>query len=227
MPLKIAVSPLADLSRAVSAFRPDHVVSLLTEGEWQGMRRPPLSLPRLQLAVLDTGPLPLDAESLARWEDCPLKPMSRRDVDELLCLGLRLGRKHPDREVRVLLHCHAGCSRSPAAALLLLAQEDGPGNEARSWERLMEACPQGVYPTGHILALGDRALGREGRLLGVWLEAMRGRGAVSGPVSPDEIRAAAAKAAPAKPAAPAGLLRPALVEERPFQGILRASFARA
>jgi predicted protein tyrosine phosphatase len=61
---------------------------------------------------------------------------------------------------RVLVHCHGGYSRSPAAAMLLawsLGAGAGAIERGINWRE--------AYPNRRILALGDAALGTGGALL--------------------------------------------------------------
>jgi predicted protein tyrosine phosphatase len=63
----------------------------------------------------------------------------------------------------LLLHCYAGVSRSTAAALIALVL-NADGREMEAAQLLREAAPH-AQPNPRIVALGDRLLGREGRLV--------------------------------------------------------------
>lgn len=65
----------------------------------------------------------------------------------------------------LLCQCFAGISRSPAAALLCLAEWMGPGREREAVRRVIEARPAAVPHRG-LVKLGDGLLGRAGRLVG-------------------------------------------------------------
>lgn len=65
---------------------------------------------------------------------------------------------------RLLVHCHAGISRSSAIALTILAARMGPGSERRAAEELFRIRPEAV-PNLHVVALADRILARGGHLL--------------------------------------------------------------
>lgn len=86
-------------------------------------------------------------------------------VEQILELGAALLADAP-ADPQVLVHCHAGVSRSVAAAYLLLALEDGPGQERQSYERLRQAWGSRLAPTPNaaLVRMGDEALGRGGRL---------------------------------------------------------------
>ena len=64
---------------------------------------------------------------------------------------------------RLLLHCLAGSSRSPAAALIAMAAKE-PGNELEQALNLRCIAPQ-AQPNGRLIQLGDEALGAGGRLI--------------------------------------------------------------
>jgi predicted protein tyrosine phosphatase len=67
------------------------------------------------------------------------------------------------RDEALLVHCFAGISRSTAAALIALVLE-ADGREMEAAQRLREAAPH-AQPNGRIVALADRLLGRQGRLV--------------------------------------------------------------
>ena len=63
----------------------------------------------------------------------------------------------------LLVHCHAGVSRSTAALLSLLAQANPRENEDRLFERLRQIRPQ-AWPNSLMIKYADDLLGRAGRL---------------------------------------------------------------
>ena len=83
------------------------------------------------------------------------------DVTRLLEFGTRLdGEAH----AHLLVHCHAGISRSAAALALLIAQAmpDQPAAAIFNW--ILEIRPQ-IWPNLRIIEFGDAELGRGGRLI--------------------------------------------------------------
>src|ERR1700735_3285010 len=64
----------------------------------------------------------------------------------------------------LLIHCHAGISRSTAATLMILAQAHPHEGEAAIAERLIEIRPQ-AWPNSRMIAFADELLDRDGRLL--------------------------------------------------------------
>lgn len=67
-------------------------------------------------------------------------------------------------DTSLLLHCHAGASRSPGVAYIYLAMRLGPGNEDRAFAELFEFTNK-PWPSRHLVELADEELGLEGRLL--------------------------------------------------------------
>jgi predicted protein tyrosine phosphatase len=97
-------------------------------------------------------------------EDQPLGGMTPPNAEHLAAI-LQFGRKLPvDRPVRLLVHCHAGVSRSTASAVVLLAQRE-PARDPH--DIVAEICrdrPQ-AWPNLRIIEIGDELLGRRGGLV--------------------------------------------------------------
>ncbi len=74
-----------------------------------------------------------------------------------------------DRQGAMFVHCYAGVSRSTAAALSILCHYN-PGREMEAAAALRQAAPH-AKPNGRIVALADRVMGLDGRLVGA-VEAM-------------------------------------------------------
>jgi predicted protein tyrosine phosphatase len=64
----------------------------------------------------------------------------------------------------LLCQCFAGISRSPAAALLCLAEWTGPGRERECVEQILAIRPAAL-PHRDLVRYGDRVLRRDGKLL--------------------------------------------------------------
>lgn len=98
-----------------------------------------------------------------RFEDLDYGPPSvTLPTREHARLVLEFGRKHADGTL--LVHCAAGVGRSPAAALVVLADRYGPGREADALEDLLVLRPEAV-PNLALTAAADAELGRGGALL--------------------------------------------------------------
>ena len=83
----------------------------------------------------------------------------RAHVEALLAFGRRL----PD-DAHLLVHCHAGISRSTAAAAALLLQAHPETDEEELIARIAALRPQ-AWPNLRMMAFADALLGRRGRLL--------------------------------------------------------------
>jgi predicted protein tyrosine phosphatase len=80
------------------------------------------------------------------------------DIDAILAFGREAGDMH-----HLLIHCHAGISRSTAAMLMILAQAHPNEIEDAIVERLLEIRPQ-AWPNSRMIRFADELLGRHGRL---------------------------------------------------------------
>jgi predicted protein tyrosine phosphatase len=87
-----------------------------------------------------------------------------RHVEEMLAFGEAFRRDLAvRREAHLLIHCHAGISRSTAAMTTLLAQAHPEETEERIFERLVVIRPQ-AWPNSRMIGFADDLLGRQGRL---------------------------------------------------------------
>ncbi len=97
-------------------------------------------------------------------EDTPgLIGPTEAQVEQLLAFGRDLDRE-PASQAHLLVHCHAGVSRSSASMALLLAQAmpDTPGEAI--FAEILRIRRQ-IWPNLRIVEMGDRALGRDGDLV--------------------------------------------------------------
>jgi predicted protein tyrosine phosphatase len=84
-------------------------------------------------------------------------------VAEILSLGSRL-LKGSQADAHLLIHCHAGVSRSTASMALILAQALPDVTASRIFEEMLRIRPQ-AWPNLRILELGDVQLDRHGDLV--------------------------------------------------------------
>jgi predicted protein tyrosine phosphatase len=82
---------------------------------------------------------------------------------ELLTFGREL-RREPRANAHLLVHCHAGISRSTASMALLLAQALPAVSGERIFDAILCIRPQ-AWPNLRILEIGDQQLGRGGGLV--------------------------------------------------------------
>lgn len=85
-------------------------------------------------------------------------------VEQILQFGTSLREGVSERvEGHLLVHCHMGISRSTAAMLTLMAQNDPLAGEDELFERLRAVRPQ-AWPNSVMIGFADAQLGRGGRL---------------------------------------------------------------
>jgi predicted protein tyrosine phosphatase len=103
-------------------------------------------------------------------ESGPGMPQVEQVIREFLGL---LKEVHDSRDTRMVLHCHGGVSRSPAACYIALASFLGPGREAEAFDKLLTITEK-PWPNLAMVSFADDLLARQGRLLGP-LQAYRER----------------------------------------------------
>ena len=86
----------------------------------------------------------------------------REHVEALIEFGQELDGAG-DRLSHLLVHCHAGISRSTAAMATLLARHTPVGEEESIFERIREIRPI-AWPNSRMIGFADEILGRQGRL---------------------------------------------------------------
>ncbi len=81
-------------------------------------------------------------------------------IEKVLAFGEKV---HAHADGHVLVHCHAGISRSQAAAAILMCQH-APGQEEAAFLRLLELRKHG-WPNTRMVEFADRLLKRKGALM--------------------------------------------------------------
>ncbi|AVR98921.1 dual specificity protein phosphatase family protein [Pseudoduganella armeniaca] len=146
--MEIKVTSLKRLKQAVVEYAPTHVVSVL-DPDFSARHDLPFdpTIDVLRLAFYDD-------DDLAH-QTVPVEHYVRQIAD-----FLQQARSTPAS--RLLVHCHAGASRSPAIAYMAYCIE--LGSERAAFEQLMRICNK-PWPSEHIVGLADRVLNRNGRML--------------------------------------------------------------
>jgi predicted protein tyrosine phosphatase len=86
-------------------------------------------------------------------------------VEALLEFGKGLAAAVDDPLNHLLVHCHAGISRSTASMTILLAEARPEADEDALFAHIRDIRPQ-AWPNSRMIGLADDLLGRQGRLLG-------------------------------------------------------------
>jgi predicted protein tyrosine phosphatase len=87
----------------------------------------------------------------------------RRDVEAILRFGEDLAAETARRKTHLLIHCHAGISRSTAAMTMLLGQAH-PDLDAQAVVAKVHDLREKAWPNARLIAFADDALGYDGSL---------------------------------------------------------------
>ncbi len=145
----IIVCPLASIAGLAVTHRVREMVSLIAER--QDFHRPGvISADRhLKLVMNDIG--------FAGTGD--LIAPSEAHVESLIAFV-----REWDRSAPIIIHCWMGVSRSPAAAVIASLSIDPEQDDFELAARLRQVAPHAT-PNVRLIEIGDRALGRGGRLV--------------------------------------------------------------
>ena len=149
------VCPLSLLDETVTATGARHVVTLINYGT-------PVERPH---AIAEDKHLFIALSDIVEPLDGHILPAIRH-IDELLAFARGWERDKP-----LVFHCYAGISRSTAAAYITACALAPERPEADIAAALREASPTAT-PNSLMVAIADRRLGRDGRMI----EAIRGIG---------------------------------------------------
>ena len=86
---------------------------------------------------------------------------TRADVEQVLAFGRKL---QAEPSASLLVHCHAGISRSTASMVLILAQAL-PERSAEEIVAMVHGIREKAWPNIRIIEMGDSLLGRGGTLI--------------------------------------------------------------
>ncbi len=144
----IAVSSLSKIAETAVRMKSREMITLLSEG--QQFHRP---------AVIDAARhLILGVNDIAEEQDGLVAPQEMH-VRKVIDFA-----QSWDQSAPLLVHCWFGVSRSPAAALIAALAVKPQLDDGELVARLRAASPQ-ASPNMRLVAIGDRLLGRNGRLL--------------------------------------------------------------
>ena len=91
------------------------------------------------------------------------RPPAAEDIEQILALGSELALSRPSHR-HLLIHCHAGISRSTSAAALLWAQGEPSRSPTDIFAEIGRRRPR-AWPNLLLLEYGEAALGRAGEIV--------------------------------------------------------------
>ena len=169
----IHVCSLARLEETVERVGARRVITLINAGT--PMRRPP--------TVAEVDYLHLAMNDIVE----PIEGMTPPGEEHVRTLLDWVG--DWDRAAPMVVHCFAGISRSTAAAYSIVAALN-PGRNEMELARTLRARSPSATPNRRIIAIADRLLGRDGRMLAAIDAIGRGADAFEGTPFALEIEAA-------------------------------------
>jgi predicted protein tyrosine phosphatase len=104
-------------------------------------------------------------------EEPGMEPPREEDVARLLAFGRDLMHE-PPKDAHLLVHCHAGISRSTASMALILVQAL-PGLPGREIMQQVLSIRPKAWPNLRIIEIGDALLGRDGEIIAAAAEVYR------------------------------------------------------
>jgi predicted protein tyrosine phosphatase len=152
-PFRITVCGIEELAGHCDA-NVSHVLSIL-DPEWP--------VPKVFGAFGEHAKLELRFHDVIDEHDADLIAPQQEQVADLLTFARGL-LEEPKADVHLLVHCHAGVSRSTASMALILAQTLPDLAASRILEEVLRIRPQ-AWPNLRILELGDALLNRRGELV--------------------------------------------------------------
>ncbi len=147
MSARLLVTPARWAAAAAALGAPSHVLTL---------RSPSAEPPRLDLEALG------DRLDLVFHDIAEARPGLTPPDESAIAQILKFAQAWPG-ERPLLVSCYAGVSRSTAAAYLIACLRQGPGHE-EPLARTLRAVSPSATPNALMVALGDSALHREGRM---------------------------------------------------------------
>ncbi len=159
----VLVCPLSEVTASVTGSGASHLISLIDDGTPVTRPEQIASENHLLIGINDIVE-PMDGMILADEDH----------VQELIDFIRGWDRRQP-----MVIHCYAGISRSTAAAFIALCVAAPERDERKIAERL-RAAASFATPNARLVALADRLLGRDGRMIAAVAAIGRGELALEG-----------------------------------------------
>ncbi len=144
----ILVSPLSAIGQTIEAWRPSHLITLLSP---EHMIETPAVIAAERHLKLGLNDVVEEVQERV--------PPTRDHISRLIEFGHGWNAEAP-----ILIHCWAGVSRSMAAAYTILCERAGPGRELEIAHALRERAPH-AFPNPLMIRLADALLQRNGRMV--------------------------------------------------------------
>jgi predicted protein tyrosine phosphatase len=150
---EIKVGGLHSIGALVPQFRPTHLLGILD---------PPTPEPAIY------GHEPQSRTTLLlRFQDIDASQPDGPTIEhvvKIITFADQVRRAHQTTPARLLVHCHAGISRSTASAYIALARDFGLDNAADAFRELLRITTH-PWPNRRLVSLADAVLDGNGRLL--------------------------------------------------------------
>ena len=144
----LLVTPLSALDESIRAHHPSHLVTLLSPSHMIETPAGYAAANHLRLGINDI----VDPAA-------GIDPPAPAHISALLDFARGWDGQRP-----LLLHCWAGISRSMASAFIILCDRLGPDREIEVARAMRRRAPHAA-PNRLLVAHGDAALGRKGRMM--------------------------------------------------------------
>lgn len=154
----IYVCPLSHLVETVDACGASHVVTVIDSAD----------LVETPTAITAGNHLKVGIHDIVEPLDGCVLPDDAH-VEEIIGFLRQWPREQP-----IVIHCWAGVSRSTATAYIAACLHTEPGREMEIAQTLRRVSPTAT-PNGRIIAIADRLMGREGRMVEAIASIGRGR----------------------------------------------------
>lgn len=159
----LVVCPLSHVKQVVDEYKPSAMISLLSSD--QSIERPK--------TIIDKMHLLLNFNDIQKNTDGLISP-AYNHIENLLNFV-----KKWDQESPLLIHCWMGISRSTAAAYMI-ANALNPTIDENSWADILRQRASEATPNALMIALADKVLNRQNRMISAIENIGRGQDAFEG-----------------------------------------------
>jgi predicted protein tyrosine phosphatase len=150
---QVRIGALHNIGTLVPEYRPTHLLGILDPPTPEPViyAHEPQSRTTLLLRFMDVDAIQPDGPTA-------------QHVEQIIAFADQVCTAHAKTPARLLVHCHAGISRSTASGYIALARHLGLERAADAFRELLRVTVH-PWPNRRMIALADEALGARGRLL--------------------------------------------------------------